>query len=79
MMWGNGYSGGMTWWMLLVGVVVLAGVIALGIWIARQTGGSQSNANNARSVLEERFARGEIDEAEFQRRSAALSSHTGHA
>ncbi len=79
MMWGNDYSGGMAWSMVLVGVLVIASLVALVVFVVRQAGGPQSSASNARGVLAERFARGEIDEAEFQRRSATLSSHTGHA
>ena len=65
------------WWafgplmMLLFWVFVIAGVVWLVLTLARpaeRTGGSSS----ARRILDERFARGEIDEQEFRARRAAL-------
>src|ERR1700752_4097199 len=52
-------------------VAFWAGVIALGVWVAlRLTGPRQSDS--ALSILNERFARGEIDQAEYETRKAAL-------
>ena len=78
-MWGYGYGGGMTWWMVVVDVLVaalvIAGIVALVGIVTRQF--SPRAGSDARQVLEQRFARGEIDEDEFRRRLTALSAHRG--
>jgi len=69
MMYGFGGIGIL--WMLLFWV----GVVVLIIWGVRQFGnGSTTNdaGNRALEILEERFARGEIDADEFHRRRAEL-------
>lgn len=70
-----GYGGAWMWlWMF----IFWGGLIAVIIWAVqttqhrRGTGGS-SNGSRAMSILEERFARGEIDDEEFERRRRALS------
>jgi putative membrane protein len=69
MMYGFGGLGLL--WMLLFWV----GVVVLIVWGVRQIGGnttSRDAGNRALEILEERFARGEIDADEFQRRRAEL-------
>lgn len=69
MMWGYGGWGFI--WML----AFWAGVILLVVWGVRQTGGSATQPDRgtrAMEVLEERYARGEIDRDEFQARRAEL-------
>lgn len=81
MMWG--YGGGWGWgaWlavgfgMVVFWGVVIAGALALVHYIAggRRGGSSDTvDVSGAEQVLAERFARGEIDEAEYRRRSALL-------
>ena len=84
-MWGNmmgwggygGYGGGffgavpmLLWWALII-----AGIVVLARWIS--SGGSGwhrgSSADQALSVLRERYARGEIDKDEFDKRKADLA------
>jgi putative membrane protein len=51
------------------------GVVVLIVWGVRQIGGNTSSndaGNRALEILEERFARGEIDADEFQRRRSEL-------
>jgi len=75
MMYGYGWSWG---WMLAMGVVmllVIAGII-VAVTVATRGSGRRSAAggdvaalqSRAQAILEERFARGEIDEDEFRRR-----------
>jgi putative membrane protein len=74
MMWG--YDGGaMVWWMVvesLIGVLVVAAIV-VGVAVLLR-GGLGDRVGSARRILDERFARGEIDEDEFNRRAAALRS-----
>ncbi len=75
-------DGDMMGWMWLGGLVwllLIAGGIALVVWaIARGTRGSSPSSREADdrafAVLRERFARGEIDEAEYRERRRALDT-----
>ena len=71
--WGSGYG----WiWMLLIWAAVIGGVI----WVVTQlatrnsTRGEHGGAIDARSILDERYARGEINEDEYRRIRDELSS-----
>lgn len=55
------------WWAIAIGAVVLL-VRAL----ARGTGGDRAAADRALAILRERFARGEIDQAEYEQRLRGL-------
>jgi putative membrane protein len=77
--WGEG----MTWWgyvlmsvsMVLFWGVVILGIVALVRYLghsAQAAGGAGRPDPSAEQVLAERFARGEIDEQEYQSRRAAL-------
>lgn len=64
MMWGFGFG----WvWMILVWVVVIGAIV----WAATQfSGGSQSRSGSSRGsrdILDERFARGEIEQDKYRR------------
>jgi putative membrane protein len=57
-------------WILLVNVVIWGGLIALVVWaILRLT---RRGSDNALGILKERFARGEIDQQEYEKRKRAL-------
>jgi putative membrane protein len=56
---------------LVLFVAFWAGVIALGVWVALRLARPRP-ANSALDILNERFARGEIDQAEYETRKAAL-------
>ena len=74
--WGWGYWLGMGVMMVLFWGLVIAGIVAL----VRYVGGprdtrrltSASGQDRPEQVLAERFARGEIDEDEYKRRSGLL-------
>src|SRR5262249_33582801 len=70
--------GGSGWWWLwgtLMMIVVLAG-IALVAWLivrsVQSRGPSRSGAQSARDILNERYARGEIDTDEYEHRLSKL-------
>lgn len=72
MMWGWGtgsWLGGL--WMVLFWV----GVVLLIVWAVRfvPTGGQSQRGSSALEILEERFARGEIDATELAERRRELT------
>ncbi len=68
--WGMG-------WIWIWPVLVLVGLVVLGYVGMRLAQGGRSappgNSSTARQILDERYARGEIDEDEYQHRRSALS------
>jgi putative membrane protein len=79
MMWYGWDSGGWGAWlpMTLMMLVVWGGLIALVVWAVRGTGRPSEPRNDAESILEERFARGEIDADELASRRKALHAGGG--
>jgi putative membrane protein len=70
--WGGWIA--MTLMMVAFWALVILAVVA----IFRGTGGSQPAPHrDAVDILDERFARGEIDEADYQQRKAALREVAG--
>jgi len=59
--------------MVLFWALVIAGIVALVRYLTR-TGRTTGTRPTAEQLLAERFARGEIDEQEYHRRSEALHS-----
>lgn len=57
---------------IIVFLVLIALVITAVILVVRHFGSRPQTARSGEKVLAERFARGEIDEAEYQRRRDAL-------
>lgn len=73
MHWYNGYGaayGGMVM-MSLIGLLLVAGVVALVVMTTQRT---PDDSGSAQRVLEARLARGEIDTEEFQRLRSLLRS-----
>jgi putative membrane protein len=58
-------------WFLLLQLVFWGAVIAFLIWVVLRFTRSR-NSDNALSILNERFARGEIDQQEYDTRKTAL-------
>lgn len=68
MMYGYGIPGGMGFgwiFMALFWVIFFVGVLMLVRWVAR--GGRAGRRSTALDILKERYARGEIDQAQFRR------------
>jgi putative membrane protein len=73
--WGGGHGG------MWIGPIFLIVILAAAVWAAssfmfRSDGGPPPPRHDKtpREILDERFARGEIDEDEYRRRRDALSS-----
>lgn len=84
--WGHGWhgaTGGGWWWIAWpIGWTVFLALLGVGVWlIIRATARNRpatmayapSPTENARRILGERFARGEIDEEEYRNRLGELS------
>lgn len=62
-------------WIWIWPVLILVGLLVLGYLVVRLAQGrapSLPGSSSARPILDERYARGEIDEEEYQRRRDAL-------
>lgn len=81
-MMGNAYGGmmAMMWpWMLILAALAVAGLIALILVIIKlargnsaPTAGSQYGSDTARRILDERYAKGEVDHDEYRKRRETL-------
>ena len=72
--WGMGWFGGI--FMMIFWVLVLVGLVFLIKWLIQTTNRVKSdagNSNRALEILKERYARGEIDTAEFETIKLELS------
>ncbi|MCH9728545.1 MAG: SHOCT domain-containing protein [Actinomycetia bacterium] len=70
----NGWAMGWMWvWPVLVLAGLMAIVAATLLWSRGQGSAPVDSMSGARRILDERFARGEIDEDEYRRRRAELS------
>lgn len=72
--WGMGWFGGI--FMMIFWVLILVGLIFLIKWLIQSTNRVKSdavNGNRALGILKERYARGEIDTAEFETMKLELS------
>ena len=72
-MWG--WDGGGGWLMMGIGMLIWVAVIALIVWLVIRAVGqrpSGGGAESAEELLRRRFAAGEIDTEEYQRRLETL-------
>ncbi|MEK7817264.1 MAG: SHOCT domain-containing protein [Actinomycetota bacterium] len=83
--WGGGYGGAGTFGgilMMVFWVAVIIGIVLLIVWLVRQTqpGGGVGPAHHMPphgetplEILKKRYARGEIDKAEFEEKKKDLT------
>jgi len=73
--WGMGWFGGI--FMMIFWVLVLVGLVLLIKWLIQTTNRVKSeagNSNRALEILKERYARGEIDRAEYEDKRRDLTT-----
>ncbi len=70
--WNMWWGGGGMWfgplWMIVWLAVLVVIIVALVRWIGGTGGGNVASTRTARDILDERYARGEIDREEYMRR-----------
>lgn len=75
--WGTGWGWGGMWLGPLFMIVPLALLVALIVVLVRWLGGGSDDGGRrvrtAREILDERYARGEIDREEYQRRRSDIA------
>ena len=72
--WGMGWFGGI--FMMIFWVLILVGLIFLIKWLIQTTGRVKSDpgsGDRALEILKERYARGEIDAAEFEKMKKVIA------
>ena len=79
MMWGGGW-GGMLFGLVMM-LLVIAAIVAVVVLVVRLLGGAGSSiarlsGKTPTDILEERFARGEIDAEEFEERRRVLAKES---
>ncbi|MDT8384136.1 MAG: SHOCT domain-containing protein [Gammaproteobacteria bacterium] len=68
--WGMGFG---WFFMILFWALVILGIVAIVKWLAGSSGaGGAPPSKTARQILEERYARGEIEREEFEQKKRDL-------
>jgi putative membrane protein len=73
--WGMGWFGGI--FMIIFWILILVGLVFFIKWLIQSTSRGQAgggDGNRALEILKERYARGEIDKAEFETMKLELSN-----
>jgi putative membrane protein len=73
--WGMGWFGGI--FMIIFWILILVALVYFIRWLIQSTGRGHSNAaggNRALEILQERYARGEIDKTKFETMKRDLSN-----
>lgn len=71
--WGGMWLGPV--FMIAVLALLVAAVVALVRWMGGSSGNEAGRVRTAREILDERYASGEIDREEYQRRRADIAAN----
>ncbi|OZA29411.1 MAG: electron transporter RnfE [Hydrogenophilales bacterium 17-61-9] len=72
--YGYGMAGGFGWiFMILWWVLIVVGIVALVKWVGAPSDAGGRSDGKALDILKERYARGDIDDQEFQKRKRDLT------
>ncbi len=75
--WGMGWGWGFMWLMPLIMIAWLALLIAVIVllvrWLGGGSGGRSASTRTTRDILDERYARGEIDREEYLQRQKDIA------
>ncbi len=67
------WHSGWAWWWMGVGMVAFWGLVAfVVVTLLRQSRTESAQRGGAREILDERYARGEIEKDEYRRRSELI-------
>lgn len=66
----HGFGGGMMW---IFWILILIALLWFGVFAARQAGGTNKQDKTALEILEQRYAKGEIDRDEFNQKCEDLN------
>jgi putative membrane protein len=72
----GGWAMGWTWlWpaLIVIGLVIIGWVVGRLAQSGRDSSTASADGSAAHRILDERYARGEIDDEEYRKRKAALS------
>ncbi|GAB6861450.1 SHOCT domain-containing protein [Haloplanus litoreus] len=86
--WGAGPTGGAgmgsgvglglgSWWLVLLIALLVVGLVAAALYLTTRDGGDGTHEDGAVATLRERYAAGDLDEEEFERRRERLTGRTG--
>ena len=59
--------------MIVIWIIVIAGIVLLINWLIKQNQPPKTNEKSAMDILKERYAKGEIDQGEFEAKKKDLS------
>lgn len=75
MNFGFGSFGGFGFiFMLLWWILIIAGIVALIRWLTSQSHETHTSAKSALNIVQERYAKGEIDKKEFEEKKKDLET-----
>ena len=60
-------------YMIIVWIIIIAGIVLLINWSIKQSRPGKTNGKSALDILKERYAKGEIDQKEFEVKKKGLS------
>lgn len=76
MAWGGSAATGLGPFWTALGILVLLGIVVTGMYLLLARAGPSSPDSDAIDILRRRYASGDIDEEEFERRLVRLSHET---